>query len=225
MQRLAPNPATRILLLVLLALCQPVLATPARLAVLVLLASAILLAGGTALLGRTLRGLARLRWLLASILGLYLFVDPAGAGLRWPGPSEVVAALGRLLPLVIVLAGATLLLATTGVERLSAGLHTCLRPLGWLGLPARRFARLLALTLHAIPVLAERLEGLGRSLGRGGMSGLATAGADLVRDAEAGGPVRAAQPPEPEPFRASDILLLLAGIALVAATAALWPGP
>jgi hypothetical protein len=178
------HPAFRILLLLVLAAMlfrYSLAAVAATLAVLLLAAAA----GGRDVLQGVLRAARRIRWLLLSIVVIYLWLAPEpGGGSAWlPSWSELDLALRRSGILLVLVVAVELLRRHTGAAHLAAGLVLLLRPLGWVGLEVEVFARRLALTLEAVPRTAERVAAAatGRRAGPGGWG---DAAAILVRDIE-----------------------------------------
>lgn len=166
-----------------------------------------------------LLALRRIRWLLLSIVIIYLWVAPeAGiAGRPWylPSWSELDIALRRSGVLVVLVVAVELLRHRTDAAKLASGLVTLLSPLAWLGVDTEVFARRLALTLEAVPRMAERVARAataGRI--RRGMAGWGDAAAMLVRDIESGtvSPPRAAALPALYPPGGRDWLLLAGGV-------------
>jgi energy-coupling factor transporter transmembrane protein EcfT len=188
----------------------------------------VLLAGAAASGADTLRGilqsLRRIRWLLISIFVIYLWFapEPGLAGRPWylPSWSELDIALRRAGVLVVLVAAVELLRRRTAVPFMAAGLVMLLRPLAWLGVDTGVFARRLALTLEAVPLLAERVARAvaGRRIRRG-VAGWGDAAAMLVRDIESGAaaaPQGASLPALAGPVM-RDWLLLAVGVAAVVA--------
>jgi hypothetical protein len=211
------HPAFRILLLLVLASMLFRYSLPAMsLALAGLLGLAA--ASGQGTLGGILVALRRIRWLLLSIVVIYLWVAPeAGpAGRSWyvPSLSEFDLALRRAGVLVVLVSAVELLRRNTDAARMAAGLVALLRPLAWLGIDTGTFARRLALTLDAVPLLSGRVAraAAGRRIRRG-VVGWGDAAAMLVRDIESGAatPMRgAALPSLPRPSP-RDWLVFAAG--------------
>jgi hypothetical protein len=187
----APNglhPAFRILLLFVLA----AMLFRYSLAALGVALAAILLAAralDSGALPGILRALRRIRWLLLSIVIIYLWIAPeAGAASRpWYAPStlELDTALRRSGVLVVLVAAVELLRRVTGTSQMAAGLVFLLRPLGRLGIDIEIFARRLALTLEAVPATAERVAlAAGRQGGGRGLARIGDAAAELLREIE-----------------------------------------
>jgi len=184
----------------------------------------VLLSGAAATGPDTLRGilkaLRRIRWLLLSIVIIYLWVapEPGIAGRPWylPSWSELDTALRRSGVLVVLVTAVELLRRRTQVAEVAAALVMLLSPLARLGIDTGVFARRLALTLEAVPLTAERVaQAAGGRRIRRGLAGWGEAAAVLVRDIEtgaAGAPHAATLPVLPGPV-ARDWLLLAAGIA------------
>lgn len=99
--------------------------------------------------------LRRARWLLLSILMIFLFATPGlllFPGLGRYGPTVDGAELGatHALRLLLVLAGLALLLHRLAIEELVAGLYGLLRPLRVFGLDRARVALRLILVLRYV---------------------------------------------------------------------------
>jgi energy-coupling factor transporter transmembrane protein EcfT len=219
------HPAFRILLLLVLASMLFRYSLAAMVLVLTVLLGMAVASGQGALEG-ILKALRRIRWLLLSIVVIYLWVAPeAGpAGRSWyvPSWSELDLALRRAGVLVVLVSAVELLRRHTNPARMAAGLVGLLRPLAWLGVDTGTFARRLALTLDAVPLLAGRVARASASRRiRRGVAGWGDAAAMLVREIESGAavPLRdAALPslPRPSPrdwvaFTAGASACLLAG--------------
>jgi hypothetical protein len=136
-----------------------------------------------------LRALRRIRWLLLSIVIIYLWIAPeAGAASRpWYAPSmlELDTALRRSGVLVVLVAAVELLRRATGASWMAAGLVFLLQPLRRLGFDIEVFARRLALTLEAVPATAERVaHAASRQRDRRGLAGIGDAAADLLHEIE-----------------------------------------
>lgn len=179
------HPAFRILLLLVLAalLFRYSLAAVALTLLVLLLAAA---AGGREMLAGVLKAARRIRWLLLSIIVIYLWVapEPGPGGSAWlPSWSELDLALRRSGVLLVLVVAVELLRRHTGAPYMAAGLVALLRPLQRLGVEVETFAHRLALTLEAVPRTAERVAAAatGRRAGPGGWG---EAAAVLVRDIE-----------------------------------------
>jgi hypothetical protein len=214
------HPAFRILLLLVLAGMLFRYSLAALVLVLaVLLAAAA--AGGGGALGGILRALRRIRWLLLSIVVIFLWIapEPALADQPWylPAWSDLELALRRAGVLVVLVAAVELLRRHTPASHLAAALVQLLRPLSWLGVETGVFARRLALTLDAVPLTAERVaQAAGERRIRRGLGGWGEAAAGLVREIESGAVAASREVALPELGRASarDWLWLAAGVAL-----------
>lgn len=213
------HPAFRILLLLVLAGMLFRYSLAAMALVLAALLAAAALAGGDTLRG-ILKSVRRIRWLLLSIVVIYLWVapEPAFDGSPWyrPGWSDIEIALRRSGVLVVLVTAVELLRRRTSAPRMAAGLVMLLSPLARVGVDTAVFARRLALTLEAVPLTAERVaQAAGRRrIGRG-IAGWGEAAAALVRDIETGAfaaPREATLPALPRPGP-RDWLLLAAGVA------------
>ncbi|HNQ58119.1 MAG: hypothetical protein LC123_00970 [Burkholderiales bacterium] len=104
---------------------------------------------------RLLLLLKRTRWLILTLLTLFALTTPGIyllPVLGDLGPTEEGLRLGleHLLRLVFVLASLALLLQSTAVDELVAGVHDLIRPLSWLGLDRGRVALRLMLVLHYV---------------------------------------------------------------------------
>lgn len=213
------HPAFRILLLLVLAgmlFRYSLAAMTITLGILLLGAAAT----GPGAVRGILRSLRRIRWLLLSIVVIYLWVapEPGLAGRPWyvPSWSELDTALRRAGVLVVLVTAVELMRRNIEVPAIAAGLVLLLVPLARLGVDTGVFARRLALTLDAVPLTAERVAHAAaeRRIGRG-IAGWGDAAAALVLDIEggAGGPARAAALPVlPRPGR-RDWLWLAVGVA------------
>jgi energy-coupling factor transporter transmembrane protein EcfT len=165
------------------------------------------------------RALRRIRWLLVSIVVIYLWVapEPAAAGRPWylPSPTDLATALQRAAILVALVSAVELLRRRTPPSDIAAGLVMLLAPLARLGMDTRVFARRLALTLEAVPLTAERVAAAAATHRiRRGLVGWGEAAAGLVRDIETGAahtPADAALPALQRPAP-RDWLLLSAGV-------------
>jgi len=213
------HPAFRILLLLVLAgmLFRYSLAAMSLVLGLLLLGAAV--AGADTLRG-ILRALRRIRWLLLSIIIIYLWLapEPGAAGRPWYLPSwqELDTALRRSGVLVVLVTAVELLRRRTEVTQMAAGLVMLLSPLARLGVDTAVFARRLALTLEAVPLTAERVAHAATTQRiRRGVAGWGEAAAMLVRDIETGaaGAPREARLPVLRRPGARDWLLLAAGAA------------
>lgn len=213
------HPAFRILLLLALAAMLFRYSLAALGLVLAMLWTSAATSGRETLRG-ILRGLRRIRWLLISIVVIYLWVapEPAAAGRPWylPSATDLGTALRRAGVLVALVSAVELLRRRTPVRDMAAGLVMLLTPLARLGVDTAVFARRLALTLEAVPLTAERVAAAaaGHRIRRG-VAGWGEAAAGLVQDIETG----AAHPPDEASLPAlhrpvpRDWLLLAAGVA------------
>lgn len=213
------HPAFRILLLLVLAGLLFRYSLPAMSLVLGVLLFGAAWVGRDALKG-ILKSLRRIRWLLLSIVVIYLWVapEPSIAGRPWylPSLAELALALQRSGVLVVLVVAVELLRRLTPVPQLAAGLVMLLSPLARAGVDTQVFARRLALTLDAVPLTAERVAhaAAGHRIQRG-VAGWGEAAAGLVADIERGAVEAQAGAMLPDPGRPGlrDWLLLAAGIA------------
>jgi energy-coupling factor transporter transmembrane protein EcfT len=214
------HPAFRILLLLVLAGMLFRYSLPAMALALGLLLALAFATGAEVLRGIS-RSLHRIRWLLLSIVVIYLWIapEPGIAGRPWYLPSwgELDTALRRSGVLVVLVTAVELLRRRTAVTDIAAGLVMLLAPLARLGIDTTVFARRLALTLEAVPQTAQRVaHAAARRRIRRGVAGWGDAAAGLVRDIETGAasvPPDARLPTLAAP-RLRDWLLLLAGAAV-----------
>jgi energy-coupling factor transporter transmembrane protein EcfT len=224
---LDPHPAVRLLALVTLGACLFQYGLGALTLVFGLLVGATALGGKPALEGLR-RALKRIRWLLLSIVVIYLLVAPepsVGDSMALPSLADLELALRRAGVLVVLVAAVELLRQTTPVPRTAAALAQILLPLSWLGVDTQRFSRRVALTLEAVPATAEVV---GRAVGgvtikKRQLAGWAEAAAGLISDIESEAPRGAgvASLPELGVPRASDWLLLAVVVAALYALTSL----
>lgn len=136
----------------------------------------LLLAGyrhsSPAALPRLRFGIGRLRWLLLSILVLYLGFTPGEPLTAWtPGFSRegLLEGSRRVLVLLSLVTAVYWLMATTPVPQLVGAFDQLLRPLRICRVPTERFTRRLALTLAALDGVEARYRAL-RADGQGGLA-------------------------------------------------------
>jgi energy-coupling factor transport system permease protein len=151
-----PHPVIRILALVFLGagLFQLGLKALSLVFALLLLMSAI--RGREALLGLR-KALKRIRWLLLSIVIIYLWVAPqtgTDSGFL-PANADIVLALKRAGILAVLVAAVELLRQTTPAEYTASAIAMLISPLRMLGVDTTRFAKRMALTLEAVPATSE----------------------------------------------------------------------
>ena len=106
-------------------------------------------------------GLAETLQMPRRLVPLWPFVLVIGGWHILRGTPEVGLAIS--LRMVIMVAAATLVLLTTRFDELLATFPSLMRPLAWTGLPVRRIALALAMTLRFIPVLSQRASDLSRA--------------------------------------------------------------
>jgi energy-coupling factor transporter transmembrane protein EcfT len=158
-------------------------------------AIAALLLGFSATRGReSARGLwraiRRIRWLLFSLVFVYLVFAPepsVGDGVL-PGWTALDLALRRAGVLVLLVCAVELMRQTTPADAIAAALAALLKPLAWLGTDTERFSRRVALTLDAVPRTAQAVTDAASRAGIRGrdLAGWADAAAELIREIEAG---------------------------------------
>lgn len=109
-----------------------------------------------------LKMMQRLRWLLLSILIIYLFYTP-GVPL-WPGiasglPTQEGLLNGghRIAVLLLLVAAVSLLLQSTPIAQMIAALLWLLRPFSLFGFPYERLAVRLGLTMEAVTELQDMI--------------------------------------------------------------------
>jgi len=149
------DPRGKLLLLPLLIAASFSAAPPALLC----LAIAAMVVAETAGIGflSLLRGLRPVRWLLLATLLLHLVFSPGRTFplIDWLSYDGLLLGLVTAGQLLLAMVFACLLSATTEPVVLADALSALLRPLNRVGVPARRLAELLGLTLHFVPLLRE----------------------------------------------------------------------
>lgn len=178
-----PHPVIRILALVFLGagLFQLGLKALSLVFALLLLMSAI--RGREALLGLR-KALKRIRWLLLSIVIIYLWVAPqtgTDSGFL-PANADIVLALKRAGILAVLVAAVELLRQTTPAEYTASAIAMLISPLRMLGVDTTRFAKRMALTLEAVPATSELVvRAAGETtIKKGSLAGWAEAAARLI---------------------------------------------
>jgi len=106
------------------------------------------------------RALLRLRWLLLSIAIIYLWFTPGTPlvpawGDASPTREGVLAAVLHAGVLAVIALAASLMVNTTALEDLAAGLIWLLKPFSFLGLSTRSLAVRLSLTLESVLTARE----------------------------------------------------------------------
>lgn len=181
-----PHPAIRLVCLVALAATVPWVEWPVVVLVLLFEAAAFVRLGRAALV-RSVRAVARMRWLyLALLIGFVGFPPPGlgeGSDAHWAGMGY---AAGRIAVLVTMVLAVRLLFETTGNDRLFSGLVRLLTPFRRVGVPVDRFSRRLLMTMQAIDGIRTRAAELRRTEDRGGLSGAVAVAVRLAGDIEAG---------------------------------------
>jgi energy-coupling factor transport system permease protein len=179
------------------------------------------------------RALVRLRWLLLSITGIYLWFTPgtplvAAWGDSSPTREGVQAGLLHAGVLAVIALAASLTVNVTARDALAGALIWLLQPLSFLGVPTRSFALRLSLTLEAVLAAREAPNAKGRvSRGQGDGTGnfirrAAAVGAERFvaaeRDCSAqSGSIELAAIAAPPPGQWAVPAVLLGGAALIIA--------
>jgi energy-coupling factor transporter transmembrane protein EcfT len=145
------HPSTKVMLVIVLGIAVQALQTRA-LIFLGLMLMLLMIQFRAVVFWRMLR---RTRWLLLTLLLVFALTTPGEYLPNWPyeiGPTYEGLYSGAIQAgrLTAMIAGLSLLLATTDREHLIAGLLTLLHPLNYLKLPFERFAARLWLTLHYV---------------------------------------------------------------------------
>jgi len=146
----ALHPAIRILVLLFLCIASAS-ASYAQLVFTLLLLSVGFAMGQKSLLFRTFKVFYRLKWLFASILLIYVFLEPGNA--QQGHFAGVEDGLIRIFSLLLLIAAVNLLVQSGSPSEFMSGLIWLLSPLQRLGLPTQRVAVRMALTLEMIPRL------------------------------------------------------------------------
>lgn len=152
-----------------------------------LLISVVAFAHGAGL-SASMRMLLRLRWLIASILVIYLGFTPGqpwwqGGALPWaPTWEGLYAGVLRVAVLAMVVVAANVLLVLTSRQDLTGALVWWCRPLRRCGLSPERLAVRFELVLRALDTLQEELgHRWKRQPGEGRLAMLGRAAADMFR--------------------------------------------
>jgi energy-coupling factor transport system permease protein len=126
-----------------------------RLALVLLAATLILLAGGHWRF--FLRGVWALRWLFLCTVLLHLLFSPGRTlfGSVWLSHDGLLRGLQVCEQLALAVLFSSLLTLSTSPPELAAALSSLLLPFARFGLPARELSLLLLLVLHFIPILRE----------------------------------------------------------------------
>lgn len=145
------HPATKMLVLMLMVVCIP------RLQPNQLLALGLLLSAGLVYfrVSRFFLMLRRMRWLFISMVLIYSYTTPGQYLANWPidlAPTYEGLSQGMLqiAKICLVLAGISLLMATSTKEALMVGVYSIIQPLKYLGLHPERFTARLFLTMQYI---------------------------------------------------------------------------
>jgi energy-coupling factor transporter transmembrane protein EcfT len=156
--------------------------------------------------------LRRLRWLLGSLLVIYLWFTPGERlwevlGVWSPTREGLQLGLLRVGLLLVLVSGVNLLLQCSRREELLAGVYWLAAPLRSVGVSRERLALRMVLVLETVPqlrplVAKESSAGTSQAGRRGGLGRLADTAAKLfgaaLQQAERA-PLRAVQIPDPVP--------------------------
>ena len=182
-----PHPAIRILALVCLGAGLFQFSLTALLVVFVVLVGLTATRGGQALQGLR-KALRRIRWLLLSIVIIYLWVapQPGSSGGLIPATGDIVLALKKAGILAVLVAAVELLRQTTPARYTASAIAMLISPLRGLGIDTTRFATRMALTLEAVPATSELvIKAAGKTtIKKRNLTGWAEAAARLIRDIE-----------------------------------------
>jgi len=192
--------------------------------------------GCPAAIGSGLRSIYWLRWLLLFTLLLHLFFTPGRTlfGTGWLSYDGLLRGLLVDAQVILALLFSLLLSWTTRATELTWGLARLLSPLARLRLPVQEIGGLLLLVLHFFPIIQEELVGLDRQIPKGKISllekmrqrvglvepllfRLLERADRLAREIVAGDhPLQLEDVATARRFQGSDLLVLLAGILLLA---------
>lgn len=145
------HPAIKIALFVLMAVMIPNFRLPALLGLAVVLVMTLIFFRVSGFIS-TLR---RMRWLFLSMLLVYAYTTPGEYLSSWPvdfAPSYEGLRDGcyQIVRVSLVLAGISILMATSSRENLMVGIYTLIKPLRFLRVSPERFTARLYLTLQYI---------------------------------------------------------------------------
>lgn len=167
------------------------------------------------------RAIRRIRWLLLSLVVVYIAFapEPTQAGRLVPSWTEAEQAFRRAGVLILLVMAVDLMRQTTPPPCIAAALAALLSPLSWFGVETERFSRRVALTLDAVPRTADAVSAAAGRAGIRGrdLRGWAVAAAELIREIERGDThtsETAALPQNPRPTLA-DWVALVAILALI----------
>ena len=136
------------------------------------------------------RAVRRIRWLLLSLIVVYVVFapEPTPTGRLLPAWAETEQALRRAGILVLLVMAVDLMRQTTPPACIAAALAALLSPLSWFGVATERFSRRVALTLDAVPRTADAVSAAAARAGIRGhdLRGWAVAAAELIREIERG---------------------------------------
>jgi energy-coupling factor transporter transmembrane protein EcfT len=125
--------------------------------------------------------LRRLRWLLLSLMVIYLWFTPGPAlipllGALSPSQSGLALGLLRVGLLVVLVAAVSLLLERTPREQLLTGIYWLATPLQWLGLSRERLALRMVLVLETVPQVQPLVQPAQAAAGEHGTRALRRVG-------------------------------------------------
>jgi energy-coupling factor transport system permease protein len=185
-----PHPVVRILALVILGAGLFQFSLTALIIVFATLLGLTAARGQQALRGLH-KALRRIRWLLLSIVIIYLWVapQPDSAGGLIPATGDIVLALKRAGILAVLVTAVELLRQTTPAGYTAAAVALLISPLRIVGIDTTRFATRMALTLEAVPATSEVvIKAAGETtIKKLSLTGWAEAAARLIQDIETRG--------------------------------------
>jgi hypothetical protein len=209
-----PHPVIRILALIFMGAGLFQFSLTALILVFAALLSLTAVRGRQALQGLR-KALKRIRWLLLSIVIIYLWVAPepdSGGGIL-PAATDIVLAVKRAGILAVLVTAVELLRQTTPAEYTASAIAGLISPLKSVGIDTTRFATRMALTLEAVPATSDLvIKAAGKTtIKKRSLTGWAEAAARLIQDIEARGnrSSSVAQLPELGAPNALDWLILV----------------
>ena len=162
------------------------------------------------------KALRRIRWLLLSIVIIYLWVapQPDSTGGLIPATRDIALALKRAGILAVLVTAVELLRQTTPAEYTASAIAMLISPLRSLGIDTTRFATRMALTLEAVPATSDVVirAASKTTIKKRSLTGWAEAAARLIQDIETrgDGSTSAVHLPELGIPKALDWLILFA---------------
>jgi len=185
-----PHPAIRVLALIFLGAGLFQFSLTALIVVFAVLLGLTFARGRQALQGLR-KALKRIRWLLLSIVIIYLWVAPqnAASGGILPAIPDIVLAVKRAGILAVLVAAVELLRQTTPAVYTASAIASLISPLKSLGVDTNRFATRMALTLEAVPATSDVVvKAAGKTtIKKRSLTGWAEAAASLIQEIEARG--------------------------------------